>query len=1465
MRFFITILTLAAALTWTTTSKADPAGSIACSPLPSGASAGYRPRLDTGGHGFCVVTACQSPLELSGTHCVSPPSAKWFSADRSIQSGDYTLAVYAQLNRPPSGPQVYDLSTASSTATSSDFELLTTQAVFDNYSYSNPIFLKIKRTAGDQPIRTIALKLSNAAIGNGSISSPDTLTFTISAQSAQPIQLSAGDASVTAGGVAHIAVTLSEPHSIYFPTFITARYYSGDRSAVLVGQIDGSIPAGQTSAILNVPTTDRSIPANVTVQLSMRTAADILITKSLSLITVLSKTPTCSVGMHADGYSCVSDAYVATLGAYSPAPGAVSAVCAGSETATRSILSCLDSNTNQSVLNAFCMDPAPSITRLSPAGQQVCNVLHGSGFQSCSEGSSVPTACLATSCDEIYHLEGSVCVVNSYVPTYSSYSPASNPLTACQGTSSATRSLVGCKQNWDNADVDLSFCAGMDQESSITYQSPAGSQSCSIGNGIGTQSCSLGSTSPSACVAASCSTNFHISGGSCVADTYTATFSAYAANSVTAVCSGAQTASRSITACTRDNDGATMSLALCSDPSPTTAYQSPGGSQACSIANGAGSQTCSVGGTSWSTCALNTCNANFHQVGSSCVADSRACSIANGSGSQTWDANLSDFGACQVVSCITDFHQASNACVADTYTPSFSAYAANTVTAVCSGAQTASRSITACTRDYDSAAMALSRCSDPSPTTSYQSPSGNQSCSIANGTGSQSCSIGSTSWSSCSVVSCATNFHQSGGTCVSDTYTATFTAYDANTVTNACSGVQIASRAIASCIRDHDGAAMASSFCSDPTPTVSYQSPAGVQSCAIANGSGSQSCSAGSTSWGSCSVASCTSGFHQSGNSCALDTFTATLSAYAANTVTAVCAGSQTASRSITACTRDYDSALVANSNCSDPSPTTSYQSPAGSQSCSVSNGSGTQSCAAGSSTPSACVATSCDSLFHVAGGVCAGDTFTAAYSAYSPASLAVCGGTATGTRTISSCIDDQTSQSVATAKCSDPSPTLAISSPAGSQSCSIANGTGTQSCAAGSSIPSACAVVSCNTNFYAAANNQSCVAEPAISPASWAMNANIAKQFAVSGGTAPFTWSSSAGSVSAAGLFTPANTSTTQTVTVTDAAGHASSASVVVTAMWNLTLTQPSIGAISGAASGPIAQGTLITLAYAGANTSGNWTGECTTALSSSCSFTMTAAKTVGASPSCVQYFHVSGSSCVADTFTATYSAYSPASLAVCGGTATGNRTITGCTDTNTAQSAPIAKCSDPSPTTSLSSPAGWVYNNCGISAAASTQMYCNAGQTTATTPSGCIVSSCMGGYKGWASNAYGNTQCVPASFSITSDYDAGGSGVAFNLNHARSGGGYVYGASVTYQASDGYGGVYWAHWDDGYGGARYFGAAGPQVWVSPKLACAGAINGNLFYITIPYALIYDDWSNPIQAYQSGNYYGDACAGGGE
>jgi hypothetical protein len=1333
-----------------------PNGYIACASstlTTAHATCGYRVV-----NGFCTLTACAPNYELVSGKCQLPPAVSFFSVDRTIQSGDYTLAVYAQLAKAPAGVVTVDLSTAASTAMAADYELLTPQAVFNGYQYSSPIFIKIKRNPGDFPNRTIAIRLAAVSQGSATITSADTLTFTISAQASQSIQLAADDVTVTAGQNALVKVHLSAINSVNFPTFVSARYFSGDDTAIAAQQVDGAIPAGAVVTLLSFPTNSRATPSVAVVKLSIRTAGDILITKSISIITVTATPLNCIPPQVASGSSCVTIQALAMSPSASDSPSllggqsiqfnpsggmppyywssdfggrvTLDGYYTANNTAGNSVVTLKDSQGN-TVSTTVAITATQTLT-VSPSTPPTLDKSESFKFNgiagappytwSVSGGGSIasdgkliaPNATgqvTVTLTDSAFnHSSAVVTVVNPVAISPLNPSSSINTGTTLQFTGSGG---VGPYTWAANGGGSIS-ANGL-----LTAPSNGGALTV-----FATDSRGKVATSLVMIAATSCPSLQHLSSGVCIPDTFTPSLSTYSPASLP-VCGGTATGTRTITSCLDNQTSALVSTSNCTDPTPSVALSSSAGSQSCSIANGLGSQTCVAGSTTW--------------------------------------------GACGVVSCNANFHSASGSCVADTFTASYSPYSNNTVTAACSGSQVASRSITACTRDYDSLSVAISKCSDPSPTTTYQSPAGAQSCSIANGIGTQSCAVGSTSPSACVAASCSANFHASSGACVADTYTATYSPYAANTVTAVCSGSQTASRSITACTRDNDGASMSLALCSDPSPTTAYQSPGGSQACSIANGAGSQTCSAGGTSWstcalntcnanfhqvgsscvadsracsiangagsqtwdanlsafGACQVVSCITDFHQASNACVADTYTPSFSSYAANTVTAVCSGSQTAARSVTACTRDYDSLSVATTKCTDPSPSTTYQSPAGSQSCSIANGIGTQSCAIGSAAPSACVAASCSSGFHISSGACVIDTYTATYSAYAPSTLAVCAGSATASRSITACVDDQTSSQVATTNCTDPSPTQNILSPAGSQACAIANGTGTQACALGTSIWGACAASSCNSGYYASADNSSCVINPSISPISWTMQSTSSKQFTAAGGTAPYTWSSSAGSVTSAGLFSPGNSNGVQTVTVTDSAGHAASAAVTVTAMFNLTLTQPSIGSISGAVAGSFASGTAINLTYAGANTSGNWTGACTSSLASPCSFSMTADKTVGASASCLSLYHSSGGSCFADTFTASYSAYSPASIAVCAGSVTASRSITACMDDQSTASVALSNCSDPSPTQVVSSPSG--NQACPITNGTGTQA-CAAGSSVW---GACSVYNCNSGFK--------------------------------------------------------------------------------------------------------------------------------------
>jgi hypothetical protein len=212
-----------------------------------------------------------------------------------------------------------------------------------------------------------------------------------------------------------------------------------------------------------------------------------------------------------------------------------------------------------------------------------------------------------------------------------------------------------------------------------------------------------------------------------------------------------------------------------------------------------------------------------------CVGSStQSCSIANGVGSQSRtcvDGVWSSWGSCTLTSCNTGYTQSGNTCVAIS----------------CVGSST-------------------------------------QVCSIANGVGSQSrsCVDGVwSSWGTCTVVSCNSCYNQSGNTCVPATCVGSSTQ-----VCSITNGVGSQSRTC-SC-----GVWSAWSTCtltscnscyvpSGNTCVAATCSGSSTQSCSITNGVGSQSrtCSCGAwSSWGTCTVVSCNTGYTPSGNTCVVYT-----------------------------------------------------------------------------------------------------------------------------------------------------------------------------------------------------------------------------------------------------------------------------------------------------------------------------------------------------------------------------------------------------------------------------------------------------------------------------------------------------------------------------------------------------------------------------------------------------------------
>jgi len=412
------------------------------------------------------------------------------------------------------------------------------------------------------------------------------------------------------------------------------------------------------------------------------------------------------------------------------------------------------------------------------------------------------------------------------------------------------------------------------------------------------------------------------------------------------------------------------------------------------------------------------------------------------------------------------------------YQPSFSTYTpVQSSLQPCQGQVVATRTISSCFRVDNSEVVSTSLCVDPTPTQLISSPGGTIIESISNGSQTVQCNFGS---SIKNVVSrtCNNGFIDNGTDCVSSGYTATYSSYspDPSSVVS-CQGSVVSSRSILTCQRDSDNAIVSNSFCTDSTPSITTQSPAGQESVSILNGTQVNSCASGSSIRVFVSR-TCQSGYFDNGSGCSLITYQPTFSSYQPDIGSIQsCEGTVISSRNISSCMRVDNSQIVPNALCLDLNPTVSTQSPAGSITVSISHGSEQRYCALGS-TQYSVQSRSCDNGYLNNGTGCSQNfTYTANYSAYSPdtSSLTPCQGSIVSSRTIIWCTRDQDGSLVSNSLCVDPSPTTISNSPSGVISVSITNGSQQRSCQAGSSLYTVQSTT-CDNGYHA--ENNSCVAD---------------------------------------------------------------------------------------------------------------------------------------------------------------------------------------------------------------------------------------------------------------------------------------------------------------------------------------------------------------------------------------------------
>lgn len=90
----------------------------------------------------------------------------------------------------------------------------------------------------------------------------------------------------------------------------------------------------------------------------------------------------------------------------------------------------------------------------------------------------------------------------------------------------------------------------------------------------------------------------------------------------------------------------------------------PLATQDCSFPNGLGSQACNLAGSSWGTCQIASCNADYHEESGACVNNLRTCTVDNGQGLQQWLGGFWDTN-CALTSCNTGFHNENNVCISN--------------------------------------------------------------------------------------------------------------------------------------------------------------------------------------------------------------------------------------------------------------------------------------------------------------------------------------------------------------------------------------------------------------------------------------------------------------------------------------------------------------------------------------------------------------------------------------------------------------------------------------------------------------------------------------------------------------------------------------------------------------------------------------------------------------------------------
>jgi hypothetical protein len=269
------------------------------------------------------------------------------------------------------------------------------------------------------------------------------------------------------------------------------------------------------------------------------------------------------------------------------------------------------------------------------------------------------------------------------------------------------------------------------------------------------------------------------------------------------------------------------------------------------------------------SCAATSCGGANHLEGLACVSNTRVCPVSHGSGVQSWAPALwfsqggTGWGACTATSCDAGYRMTNGVCTAVSYSWSTSAWGA------CGGGSA--------TQSYG----AWGACGGGSGNWSYGAWGACSASAVCSGNGTQTrgatCEVnassgsqsrtGACAWAGFSgtqtrTVSCRNNFGEPADAALCGAAPATAQACTPPGAPASC-GALVTVQACTPTGTAPCGASQTSQSC---------QSPAGSQSCLVANGTGTQSCSAGASVWGACTMTSCNPGYVASGGACVTDT-----------------------------------------------------------------------------------------------------------------------------------------------------------------------------------------------------------------------------------------------------------------------------------------------------------------------------------------------------------------------------------------------------------------------------------------------------------------------------------------------------------------------------------------------------------------------------------------------------------------